>query len=141
LPLATFVLSAVLRLLSYVIWILSILFQPIFSPFLAIIPVFLYILSPLIVSSKVLLDLFVILPYRTTLYTSQALYPIYAFLGVACISGAIIGFGARQIVLLVGWGLLGDTKGAQRSESPPRARPQKRPSATARGKRRVRTEE
>jgi len=138
LPLATSALTAGLSVLSYLIWFLNTILLSVLSPFLVIIPIVLYIFSPIIVSSKVLLDLLVVLPYRVTVYTSQAFHPIYAFLGVACLSGALLGFGARQLVSLIGWGLLGEIhQGAQRSGSPTRARPQKRPSAIARGKRRV----
>jgi hypothetical protein len=138
-PLATSALSAGLSALSRVVWLFQSLFRYFLSPFLLVVPTVAYLLSPLIVSSKVLLDLFVVLPYRATVYTSEALHPIYAFLGVACISGAIIGFGARQVVMFVGSGLLGEMQGARRSGSPNRARPLKRPTTPgpARGKRRV----
>jgi hypothetical protein len=136
--LATAALSVGLSVISYLIWFLNTIFLSLLSPFLVIIPIILYIFSPVIVSSQVIIDLFVVLPYRATLYTSQALQPIYAFLGVACLSGAIIGFGARQLVSLIGWGLLGGIhQGVQRNGSPTRARLQKRPSAVARGKRKV----
>jgi len=130
--------SAVLSALSHVVWLLNLIFLSLLSPFLAIVPIPIYLLSPFIISSQVLLDLFVVFPYRAVSYLSQALYPIYAFLGVACLSGAIIGFGARQLVSLVGWGVLGEIQqSAGRSRSPSRVRPQKRPSASARGKRKV----
>ncbi|KAI0251853.1 hypothetical protein BJV78DRAFT_393598 [Lactifluus subvellereus] len=108
------------------------------SPILVVIPVIFYLLSPILISSQLLLNLFVLLPYRAAVYISQAVYPIYAFVGVACLSGAIIGMGARQIVNLVGWVLLGEkmqSASTQRSASPPRTRPQKK--ASTRGKRRV----
>jgi hypothetical protein len=132
-------LSTSLSALSHVVWLLNIIFLSLLYPFLAIIPIPIYLLSPVIITSKILLDLFVVLPYRAVVYVSQALYPLYAFLGVACLSGAIIGFGGRQIVSLVGWGILGlsDTQSTGRSRSPSRVRLQKRPSASARGKRKV----
>jgi hypothetical protein len=125
--------------LSHVVWLFNTIFFSLLYPFLAIIPIPIYLLSPLIITSKILLDLFVVLPYRAVVYVSQALYPIYAFLGVACLSGVIIGFGGRQLVSLVGWGILGDTQSTTggRSRSPSRVRLQKRPSASARGKRKV----
>jgi len=128
-----------LSALSNVVWLFNVVFLSLLYPFLAIIPIPIYLLSPVIITSKVLFDLFVVLPYRAVVYISQALYPIYAFLGVACLSGVIIGFGGRQLVGLVGWGILGEAQsiGRSRSRSPSHVRLQKRPSASARGKRKV----
>jgi len=139
LPLATAAFFAGLSVVRHVSQLFKGVFFYFLSPFLVIIPIVAYLLSPIIISSKVLLDLFVLLPYRATVYTSEAVHPLYSFLGVACISGAIIGLGARQIVMFVGSGLLGEIRGAQRSGSPTRARPVKRPTtpASARGKRRI----
>lgn len=49
----------------------------------------------------------VVTPYQIVVYILQALYPLYVFVGVACISGLVVGFGARQVVSLVGSALLG----------------------------------
>ena len=107
------------------------------SPFLVVIPVVVYLLSPIIISSQIIFDALVGMPFRAAVYVLQALYPLYAFLGVACLSGIILGMGARQIVSLVGWGLLGgEAPSTQRSGSPPRTRPQRKSSAS-RGKKRV----
>jgi len=131
--------STSLSALSHVVWLFNIIFFSLLYPFLAIIPIPIYLLSPVTITSRILIDLFVLLPYRAVVYVSQALYPVYAFLGVACLSGAIIGFGARRLVSLVGWGILGgDTQSTgRRSRSPSRVQLQKRPSASARGKRKV----
>ncbi len=137
LPLLSSAFSAGLSALSHVAWLLKIIFFSLLYPFLAIIPIPIYLLSPVIITSKILLDLFVVLPYHAVVYVSQAFYPIYAFIGVACLSGVIIGFGARQLVSLVGWGILGDSQSTGRSGSPSHVRLQKRPSASARGKRKV----
>ncbi|KAF8497608.1 hypothetical protein F5888DRAFT_301686 [Russula emetica] len=138
LPLVSSAFSTSLSALSHVVSLFNtIFFSLLYYPFLAIIPIPIYLLSPVIITSKILLDLFVVLPYRALLYISQALYPIYAFVGVACLSGAIVGFGGRQLVSLVGWGILGDTQSTGRSRSPSRVLQQKRPSASARGKRKV----
>ncbi|KAH9053586.1 hypothetical protein EDB87DRAFT_1651066 [Lactarius vividus] len=85
------------------------------SPFLVIIPVGYYLLSPIIISAQLLFDTFVSMPYR-------AAYVL------ACLSGIIIGLGARQIVSLA--------PSTQRSGSPPRTRPPRK-SSISRGKRRV----
>jgi hypothetical protein len=134
--------STGLSALSHVVWLFNILFLSLLYPFLAIIPIPIYLLSPVVITSKILLDLFVVLPFRAVVYVAQALYPLYAFLGVACLSGAIVGFGGRQLVSLVGWGILGgadtlQSTGRRSSRSPSRLRLQKRPSASARGKRKV----
>jgi hypothetical protein len=120
-----------------VVWLLNNILLSLLSPFLVIITIPIYLLSPAIITSKILVDLTVVFPYRAVSYIAQAVYPIYAFVGVACLSGALVGFGARQIVGVVGWGLLGDTPSTAQSRSPSRVRPQRRPSAAARGKRRV----
>lgn len=139
LPLVSSAFSTSLSALSHVVRLFNIIFLSLLYPILAIIPIPIYLLSPLIITSKILLDLFVIVPYRAVVYISQALYPMYAFIGVACLSGAIIGFGGRQLVSLVGWGILGgDAQSSTgRSRSPSHVRLQKRPSASARGKRKV----
>jgi len=141
--LASSAFSAGLSALSHVVWLLNAILFTLLYPILAVVPIPIYLLSPVVITSKILVDLLIVLPYRAIVYASQALYPIYAFLVVACLSGAIVGFGARQLVGLVGWGILGDSQSTGRSRSPSRVRLQKRPSASARGKRKVtvRTEE
>ncbi|KAI0289976.1 hypothetical protein BC826DRAFT_884402, partial [Russula brevipes] len=98
LPLVASALSAGSTALSYFVWILKTVLLSLFSPFLVVVPIAIYLFSPLIISSKILLDLFVVLPFRAASYTSQAVYPIYAFFGAACLYGAVVGFGGRQIV-------------------------------------------
>ncbi|KAJ7608517.1 hypothetical protein DFH06DRAFT_1248249 [Mycena polygramma] len=66
----------------------------ILSPF----PVLLYILSPAIVFVQIVLEAFVYSPYRLIVYLSDAFYPIYVFLGVACITGALLGLSGRGVV-------------------------------------------
>jgi len=137
-PLVTLAFSAGLSIISHVVSLLNIIVLSLLSPFLVLVPITIYLFSPLIISSKLLFDLCIVLPYRAAVYIFQAIYPLYTFIGVACLSGAIIGVGARQIVSLVGWALLGgEVRSTRRSASPSRARAQKRPSASARGKRRV----
>jgi hypothetical protein len=112
------------------------------SPLFFIISIVLYILSPILVSSQVLLNLFVLVPFRGFVYLAQAFYPIYAFFGAACLSGLIIGLGARYIVRTLGQVLLEEkektlnvTVPLQRSMSPTRPRPPRK--ASTRGKRKV----
>lgn len=51
--------------------------------------------------------MFIVTPYQVAVYVLQALYPLYVFVGVACIGGLVVGFGARQVVSLIGSALLG----------------------------------
>jgi hypothetical protein len=67
--------------------------------FLSPFPVLLYILAPAIVLVQIILEVIVYSPYRAILYLSDAFYPAYVFLGVACITGALLGFGGRLAVL------------------------------------------
>lgn len=137
LPLLSSALSTGFSVISYISGFLRTISHTLLSPFLAIFAVVVYLLSPIIISSQMLFDTLVRMPFRAAVYVLQALYPIYAFLGVACLSGIIFGIGARQIVRLVGWGLLGgEAPSTQRNGSPPRTRPQRK-SSTSRGKRKV----
>ncbi|KAJ6607176.1 hypothetical protein B0H10DRAFT_2073028 [Mycena sp. CBHHK59/15] len=67
--------------------------------FLSPLPALLYILAPLIVFVNLFLDVAVYTPYRVITYLSDAFYPLYVFLGVACIAGALVGLGGRFLVL------------------------------------------
>ncbi|KAI9463942.1 hypothetical protein BJY52DRAFT_1250462 [Lactarius psammicola] len=137
LPLLSSAFTTGLSVISYISGLFRTISHSFLSPFLAIIPVGVYLFSPIIISTQMIFDTFVRMPYRAAAYVLQALYPIYAFLGVACLSGLIIGIGARQIVSLVGWGLLGgEAPSMQRSSSPPRTRLPRKSSAS-RGKRKV----
>jgi hypothetical protein len=108
------------------------------SPLFFIISIVLYLLSPILVSTQVILNLFVFGPYRGIVYLAQALYPIYAFIGAACLLGIIFGFGARYLVRTLGQALLEKMMHnvpPQRSVSPTRPRPPRK--ASTRGKRKV----
>ncbi|KAJ7458978.1 hypothetical protein FB451DRAFT_1273003 [Mycena latifolia] len=67
--------------------------------FLSPFPFVLYILAPVIVFVHLFLDTAVYKPYRVIVYLSDALYPAYIFLGVACIAGALMGLSGRLAVL------------------------------------------
>ncbi|KAI0267482.1 hypothetical protein BC834DRAFT_805940, partial [Gloeopeniophorella convolvens] len=71
------------------------------GPFLALVPIFYYLFSPFLISFRLLIDVFIFVPYRVTLYVLEAVYPFYAFIVIACISGAVIGIGARQLVSVI----------------------------------------
>lgn len=68
------------------------------SPFASVLSASLYIFAPVIVFAQVLLDIFVFTPYGLAVYFVDAMYPVYVFCGVACITGVIIGGFARWLV-------------------------------------------
>ncbi|PPQ96628.1 hypothetical protein CVT26_010669 [Gymnopilus dilepis] len=92
-PLLKAVYSGTLYITSLAISLVKPLNFLIFSP----IPVFLYVLAPVIVFLQLALNAFVWSPYRVALYLLDALYPLYVLCGVACITGGILGFAARMI--------------------------------------------
>jgi hypothetical protein len=69
----------------------------IFSP----LPFFFYLLAPAFVFFQLVADIFVVLPYRTTLSLLDVFYPIYVFCGVACIAGGLVGLSGRLITGLL----------------------------------------
>lgn len=68
------------------------------SPLASVLSASLYIFAPVIVFAQVLLDIFVFTPYGLAVYFVDAMYPVYVFCGVACITGVIIGGFARWLV-------------------------------------------
>ena len=68
-------------------------------------PIILYLLAPLIVFAQILFEATVLSPFKIFVYLADALYPLYVFVGVACITGALVGYacrlGALYAVLLV----------------------------------------
>ncbi|KAJ7587360.1 hypothetical protein C8J56DRAFT_786377 [Mycena floridula] len=68
-------------------------FLQIFSP----LPVVLYLAAPLIVFIQILLEFTVFLPWSALLTLLDVLYPAYVFVGVACITGGLLGYVARFI--------------------------------------------
>ncbi|KAJ7658438.1 hypothetical protein B0H17DRAFT_1011664 [Mycena rosella] len=80
-----------------VLFLLKLLANPI--TFLSPFPILLYILAPLVVFVQLLLEIAVYAPTRTIAYAVDAIYPAYVFLGVACITGALIGLSGRLTVL------------------------------------------
>ncbi|KAJ4469889.1 hypothetical protein J3R30DRAFT_1522484 [Lentinula aciculospora] len=71
----------------------------ILSPLAILFSISLYLFAPAIVFMEALLDVFVFLPYNLAVYVVDAMYPVYVFCGVACITGAVVGMLARQLVI------------------------------------------
>ncbi|KAH8986968.1 hypothetical protein EDB86DRAFT_2213353 [Lactarius hatsudake] len=96
LPLLSSAFTTGLSAISYISGFFRTISYSLFSPLLVIVPVGYYLLSPIIISAQLIFDTFVGMPYRAAVYVLQAVYPIYAFLGVACLSGVIIGLGGTS---------------------------------------------
>ncbi|KAJ7023148.1 hypothetical protein C8F04DRAFT_1401852 [Mycena alexandri] len=62
-------------------------------------PLLLYILAPVLVFVQIFLDVFVYFPYHAIVYLADAFYPVYVLLGVACVTGTLIGLSGRIAVL------------------------------------------
>ena len=65
--------------------------------FLSPVPIALYILSPIFTLCSVLFDILVLVPFKAAVYLLDALYPLYVFCGVACITGCLLGLGGRYL--------------------------------------------
>lgn len=55
---------------------------------------------PLLISLQILLQSFIIIPVKAFLVIADFLYPIYVFIGVSCLMGALVGFFAKYTVIL-----------------------------------------
>ncbi|KAI0049477.1 hypothetical protein FA95DRAFT_1556761 [Auriscalpium vulgare] len=107
LPLLTYTFSAATSAIGFFYNALISILLLTLTPFNVIIPALSYALAPFIISLQLLFESFVLTPYRVTVYVLQAIYPLYAFVGVAVVFGAVVGLGARLIVGTVGKALLG----------------------------------
>ncbi|KAF8142958.1 hypothetical protein K438DRAFT_1518237, partial [Mycena galopus ATCC 62051] len=78
-------------------FLFSILAQPLVSLFPFPVAVLLYILAPALVILQLFLEITVFSPYRAIVFASDAIYPVYVFLGIACITGALLGWVGRSV--------------------------------------------
>ena len=77
-------------------------FIPSFRPWLFWpVPIFLYLFAPVFVFSKLVMTVFFFGPYKIILYFLDALYPLYVLVGVACITGGVLGIVGRQLSRLL----------------------------------------
>ncbi|KAJ7101368.1 hypothetical protein B0H15DRAFT_409933 [Mycena belliarum] len=67
--------------------------------FLSPLPFLLYVLAPAIVFVQIFVEVGVYNPYRAVVFLLDTLYPVYVCIGVACITGALLGLGGRLTVL------------------------------------------
>ncbi|KAF9528781.1 hypothetical protein CPB83DRAFT_298313 [Crepidotus variabilis] len=70
-----------------------------FRPLLVLwpLPILLYIFAPVTFFLDLATTLFIRLPYWSLAYILDAVYPLYVLLGVACITGGLIGIGGRAL--------------------------------------------
>jgi hypothetical protein len=61
----------------------------------------LYAIAPLVVFLQFTFDLLILSPYALIAYFLHAIYPVYVFVGVACITGSLIGFSGRTLALFL----------------------------------------
>ncbi|KAH7927988.1 hypothetical protein BV22DRAFT_1193151 [Leucogyrophana mollusca] len=85
-------------ILSSVTLTLSRLLLAVLRPLHIFLPVLLSILAPFTLLFDILLDGFVLTPYAVVSGAVAALYPVYVFCGVACVSGAAVGIFGRGLV-------------------------------------------
>ncbi|KAG2130383.1 hypothetical protein DEU56DRAFT_468663 [Suillus clintonianus] len=70
------------------------------TPLLIFVPLISRLLSPVILVFHIILDATVYTPYAIISNVAAALYPLYVFCGIACISGAVLGILGRSLVTL-----------------------------------------
>ncbi|KAJ7189932.1 hypothetical protein B0H12DRAFT_1065574, partial [Mycena haematopus] len=93
---ATLLLSSLFRTVSAAVTLLA---HPIVLVLPASIALLLYIVAPLLVFSQLVFETVLHTPYRVIVFLSDAVYPAYVFLGVACITGGLLGWTGRSVVL------------------------------------------
>lgn len=78
-------------------------FTNLFTPFLRLspLPILGYVCAPLFVFLDINTTLFVRAPYQTVTYLLEAVFPLYVFVGVACITGVLLGLVARVMCRLL----------------------------------------
>jgi hypothetical protein len=72
-----------------------------FSPFVFLYPLLSYLVSPLSHFVATIGNVLFLTPFCTTRYILTSIYPIYAFCGVACITGIVVGIGGRGLSALL----------------------------------------
>lgn len=78
-------------------------FRFILTPIVVVSSPILYILSPFLLFLRVTIQVFILTPYRVTVYLLDELYPVYAFVGTAVICATLVGLGARLAIWGVNW--------------------------------------
>lgn len=95
----SYVLSAGVFISTTLVSVFSVLSYPILA--LSPLPLVLYAISPAVVLGQIILDALVFTPYRLATIFLGVIYPIYVLVGVACLTGAMLGIGGRGVVALL----------------------------------------
>ena len=72
-----------------------------FSPLFLAFPLISYLVAPLLIFATMILKVFFLAPLNMAHHILNSLYPVYAFCGVACITGIVIGMGGRSLSALL----------------------------------------
>ena len=64
-------------------------------------PIVLYVIAPVTVFLDLVVAIFIRAPYNGVLYLLDALFPLYVFCGVACITGGLLGLTARILCRVI----------------------------------------
>ena len=121
---------------KYVFGLIVSLFQTLLhlSPF----PIILYVIAPLTVFLDLVVAIFIRAPYNGVLYLLDALFPLYVFCGVACITGGLLGLTGRILCRILIHLIRRGEEPAGRARSPPVKR-KLRPEEDRKGKGRERS--
>ncbi|CDO75167.1 hypothetical protein BN946_scf184866.g8 [Trametes cinnabarina] len=102
---------------TYILRGLSAIIRSIIVPLPFLYKPLLYLLGPVIVFAQVLLDIFIFTPYGITVTLARNVYPIYVFVGVACLCAGLIGYLARAVAAGLTYAIF-----SPRSRLPPKKR-------------------
>jgi hypothetical protein len=64
-------------------------------------PIVLYVIAPVTVFLDLIVAVFIRAPYNGVIYLLDALFPLYVFCGVACITGGLLGLTGRILCRIV----------------------------------------
>lgn len=92
-----FVLSYIPRV-SVVVTYIYRLVRTITYPIALLISLFISVFQPVFVFLGILLQGFVVVPFKALVAIIDFLYPVYVFVGVACLAGGLVGLGAATII-------------------------------------------
>ena len=71
------------------------------SRFSRLIGAALYVIAPVTTFFELVVTLFITTPYCAAAYLLEALYPVYVFLGVAVITGGLLGIMGRVVSIII----------------------------------------
>lgn len=113
-------------------WVVSLTIRAflfIFAPLRLLWPMMLSLLSPITVTLSIVTDAVIFVPFSLIHRTISALYPLYVFFAIACLTGAAAGILGRLIVFTV-LGVLTHSRGSlqrRKSQTPlPASQPLRR---------------